>query len=160
MADWFVVNVTEAPALRHEIARLTVVFEPREDRFSEFGINLRVLEPGQPSGVYHAESAQEGFLVLSGEATLIIEGEERTLHAWDYVHCPAGTEHIIVGAGDGPSAILMIGARGPDKTIHYPVSDLAARHGASVTEATDSAAEAYAEWGANFTPTKLDWPPS
>jgi uncharacterized cupin superfamily protein len=160
MTDWFVVNIVDAPALRHEVGGLAVTFEPRDERFAEFGINVRVLEPDQPSSVYHAESTQEAFLVLSGECLAIIEGEERTLRAWDFVHCPAGTEHVFVGAGRGPCAILMVGARSPDQTIRYPANELAARHGASAARDTDSAAEAYAEWGANFTPAKLDWPPS
>jgi uncharacterized cupin superfamily protein len=159
MSDWFVVNVVDAPALRHEVGGLAVTFEPRGERFAEFGINVRVLEPGQPSSVYHAESTQEAFLVLSGACLAIIEGEERTLRAWDFVHCPAGTEHVFVGAGRGPCAILMVGARSPDQTIRYPANQLAARHGASAARDTASAAEAYAEWGANFTPAKLDWPP-
>ncbi len=160
MSDWFVVNIVDAPALRHEVGGLAVTFEPSSDRFPQFGINVRVLEPGQPSSVYHAESTQEAFLVLSDECVVIIEGEERTLRAWDFVHCPPGTPHVFVGAGDGPCAILMVGARSPEQTITYPANELAARHGASVAQDTDSAAEAYAEWGANFTPTKLDWPPS
>jgi len=160
MSDWFVVNVVDAPALRHEVGGVAVLFEPQDDRFAEFGINLRVLEPGQPSSVYHAETVQEDFLVLSGECLAIIDGEERLLGAWDFVHCPADTAHVFVGAGDGPCAILMIGARGPDKAIRYPANELAARHGASAAQDTDSAAEAYAEWGANFTPATVDWPPS
>ena len=160
MSDWFVVNVVDAPALRHEVGGVAVLFEPQDDRFAEFGINLRVLEPGQPSSVYHAETVQEDFLVLSGECLAIIEGEERLLRAWDFVHCPADTAHLFVGAGNGPCAILMIGARGPDKAIRYPANELAGRHGASAAQDTDSAAEAYAEWGANFTPATVDWPPS
>jgi len=160
MSDWFVVNVVDAPALRHEVGGVAVLFEPQDDRFAEFGINLRVLEPGQPSSVYHAETVQEDFLVLSGECLAIIDGEERLLGAWDFVHCPADTAHVFVGAGDGPCAILMIGARGPDKAIRYPANELAGRHGASAAQDTDSAAEAYAEWGANFTPATVDWPPS
>jgi uncharacterized cupin superfamily protein len=160
MSDWFVVNVVDAPALRHEVGGVAVLFEPQDDRFAEFGINLRVLEPGQPSSVYHAETVQEDFLVLSGECLAIIDGEERLLRAWDFVHCPADTAHVFVGAGDGPCAILMIGARGPDKAIRYPANELAGRHGASAAQDTDSAAEAYAEWGANFTPATVDWPPS
>ncbi len=159
MSDWFVVNIVDAPALRHEVGGLAVTFEPSDDRFPNFGINVRVLEPGQPSSVYHAESTQEAFLVLSGECVTVIEGAERTLRAWDFVHCPPGTPHVFVGAGDGPCAILMVGARSPEQKITYPANDLAARHGASVAQDTDSAAEAYAEWGANFTPAKLDWPP-
>ena len=160
MSDWFVVNVVDAPALRHEIGGLVVSFEPQGERFAQFGVNVRVLEPGQPSSVYHAESTQEGFLVLSGECLAIIEGEERPLRAWDFVHCPAGTPHVFVGAGDRSCAILMVGARDPEQNIHYPANELAGRHGASVARDTDSTAEAYAEWGANFTPAKLDWPPS
>ena len=159
MSDWFVVNIVDAPALRHEVGGLAVTFEPSGERFPNFGINVRVLEPGQPSSVYHAESTQEAFLVLSGECVVVLDGEERTLRAWDFVHCPPGTPHVFVGAGDGPCAILMVGARSPEQKITYPANDLAARHGASVAQDTDSAAEAYAEWGANFTPAKLDWPP-
>jgi uncharacterized cupin superfamily protein len=145
MSDWFVVNVVDAPALRHEVGGVAVLFEPQDDRFAEFGINLRVLEPGQPSSVYHAETVQEDFLVLSGECLAIIEGEERLLRAWDFVHCPADTAHVFVGAGDGPCAVLMVGSRRED-AAHYPVNAVAAKYGASVTETTDEPAEAYADW--------------
>jgi uncharacterized cupin superfamily protein len=74
--------------------------------FPQLGINLRVLEPGQPSNLYHSENQQEAFLVLSGECRLLVEGEERLLRPWDFFHSPAGTEHILVGAGDGPCVIL------------------------------------------------------
>src|SRR5215208_1129587 len=106
--------------------------------FSQTGFTLAVLEPGKPSGMYHAESVQEDFLVLSGECLLVIEEEERPLKAWDFVHCSPGTRHIFVGAGEGSCAILMVGACGEGKTLHYPPSEVAARHGASVLEETDS----------------------
>jgi uncharacterized cupin superfamily protein len=160
MADWFIVNVADAPALRHERAGSYVRFESPEARFPEIGINIHVLQPGEPNGKYHAEEAQEDFLVLSGECLVIIDGEERPLRAWDFVHCAAGTEHIFIGAGDRPCAILMIGARGGDRGIHYPVNETAARYGASVTSATSSPAEAYADWPGGFTPVHLDWPPT
>jgi mannose-6-phosphate isomerase-like protein (cupin superfamily) len=159
MSGWFIVNVADAPALRHERAGAYVRFEPPDDRFPDFGVNIHVLEPGEPSGRYHREEAQEDFLVLSGACLVIIDGEERPLRAWDFVHCPAGTDHIFVGAGDGPCAILMIGARGLDRGVHYPVSQLAAAYGASVATPTDVPAEAYADWPGEFTPTELDWPP-
>lgn len=159
MSGWFIVNVADAPALRHEHAGAYVRFESPDDRFVDFGVNIHVLEPGQPNGKYHREEAQEDFLVLSGECLALIDGEERRLRAWDFVHCPAGTDHIFVGAGDGPCAILMIGARGPDRGVHYPVSALAAPYGASVSTPTDVPAEAYADWPGGFTPTQLDWPP-
>jgi len=102
-----------------------------------------VLQPGEPASRYHGESAQEDFLVLQGTGTLVIEGEERLLKQWDFVHCPAGTEHVFVGAGDGPCVVLMVGARG-DLTFHYPVDEAAAKYGASVETETDTPAEAYA----------------
>jgi len=159
MSGWFIVNVADATALRHERAGAYVRFEPPDDRFVDFGVNIHVLAPGEPNGKYHREEAQEDFLVLSGQCIALVDGEERRLRAWDFVHCPAGTDHIFVGAGDGPCAILMIGARGPDRGVHYPVSELAAAYGASVSTPTDVPAEAYADWPGKFTPVELDWPP-
>jgi uncharacterized cupin superfamily protein len=115
--------------------------EPR--MFAEVGYTLAVLEPGKPSGLYHAESLQEDFLVLSGECVLLIEGEERKLRAWDFVHCPAGTSHIFIGAGDGPCLVFMTGARRAERTIVYPRSDVALAHGAGVETETSAPKEAY-----------------
>jgi uncharacterized cupin superfamily protein len=100
---------------------------------------------------------QEGFLVLSGECTLIVEEEERPLRQWDYFHCPADTRHVIVGAGDGPCAVLMVGAR-PDVGIRYPVSEVAAKYGASVAKETADPDEAYADWPGDYVPVRLPWP--
>ena len=158
MPEWFVVNVADAPALRHERAGAYVRFEPPEARFPQIGVNIHVLQPGEPSCKYHREDAQEDFLVLSGECLVIVDDEERPLRAWDFVHCPPGTDHVFVGAGDGPSAILMIGARREGDGVHYPVDERAAAYGASVTAPTDSPAEAYADWPNEFTPTRLEWP--
>ena len=160
MPKWFVVNVADAPAVRHEQAGTWTAFENPEAPFSDFGINIHVLQQGQPNSKYHAETAQEDFLVLLGECLAIIEGEERPLRAWDFVHCPAGTEHVFVGAGEGPCAILMVGVRGPDVTAHYHVNELAARYGASARASTSSGAEAYADWGGESTEGRLDWPPA
>jgi len=133
---WFVVNVVEAAWLRNEAFGGRCVFEssPRVlgDRpdlepqmFTQVGFTLAVLEPGKPSGLYHGESNQEDFLVLAGECLLLVEGEERQLRAWDFLHCPAGTEHIFVGAGEGPCVIFMTGSRSSEKTIMYPRSQVA-----------------------------------
>jgi len=160
MPEPFIVNVAAARALTHPVAGTYVPFEPEGERFPEFGFNIHVLEPGQPNGKYHSENAQEDFLVLAGECLLILEGEERHLRAWDFVHCPAGTEHIFVGAGDGPCAILMVGTRrGDDEVLDYPPNEIAARFGASVAVRTSSAQEAYADWDSELTETRLDWPP-
>ena len=124
--------------------------------FPQFGIRLHVLEPGEPNGLYHAESQQEAFLVLSGECRLLVEGEERLLRPWDFFHSPAGTEHIFVGAGDEPCVILMVGARSDDWRVLYPVSELAARYGASAEEETSDLKQAYAR----FQPLQRGGPPT
>src|SRR5438105_11401930 len=132
---WFVVNVADTAWWRSDVFGAGCTFEPaeapREQRFPELGINIHVVWPGQPNCMYHGESTQEDFLVLSGECLLLVEGEERPLKAWDFVHCPAWTEHVFVGAGSGPCAILMVGARagGEDGRVRYPVSDVAEKHG-------------------------------
>ena len=115
--------------------------------FFRLGVNVQVLQPGQPNCKYHSEPVQEDFLVLHGECLVILDGEEHPLRQWDLVHCPAGVEHVFVGAGDGPSAVLMIGSRRLDEA-HYPVNAVAAKYDASVEVATDESAEAYAVWRA------------
>ena len=75
---------------------------------------------------------------------MLVEGEERRLRAWDFFHCPNGTEHILVGAGNGPCVVLMTGNREPGRPIHYPVSKLALDNRAGVEVATSSPPEAYA----------------
>jgi uncharacterized cupin superfamily protein len=140
---WFVLNAREARWLGGDYGAYTR-FESRDFRFPQLGFNIGVLQPGQPACMYHREDTQEDFLVLSGECLLLIEGEERRLRAWDFVHCPPWTEHVFVGAGDGPCAILAVGSR-PDDAVVYPVSELALRHGAGVRTETTKPAEAYAD---------------
>ncbi|HET7855438.1 MAG TPA: cupin domain-containing protein [Gaiellaceae bacterium] len=141
---WFVVNVRDAEWWTSKPFGSGTVFESEEFAFPQLGINISVLEPSQPNCLYHSESQQEAFLVLSGECKLLVEGEERLLRPWDFVHCPAGTEHVFVGAGEGPSVVLMVGARTPDEQLFYPVSELAARYGASADEETPDPRQAYA----------------
>ena len=148
---WFVVNVRDAQWLTSEGGEKRpsgseCSFESGAAEFTQLGVRIHVLPPGEPNGLYHVESAQEDFLVLSGECTLLVDGEERRLGQWDFFHSPAGTEHIFVGAGDEPCAILMVGSRTGDWTVNYPVSELAARYGASVERETSDPDEAYAEW--------------
>jgi uncharacterized cupin superfamily protein len=143
---WFVVNVRDAPWVTSEDFGDACVFEGDEAPFPQVGFTLGVLEPGKPSGLYHREANQENFLVLCGECLLLVEGEERRLKAWDFVHCPPGTDHILVGAGDGPCLVFMTGSREtwPEKGIVYPRSEVALRHGAGAEEETTVPAEAYA----------------
>jgi uncharacterized cupin superfamily protein len=141
---WFVVNIRDAAWVRSDTFGADCIFESDDAPFAELGLTLCVLQPGQPNGLYHAETGQEDFLVLAGECLLLVEGKERPLRGWDFVHCPPGTEHIFVGAGEGPCVIFMAGARTKGKAIVYPRSELALSHGAGVETETGSAAEAYA----------------
>lgn len=143
-AGWFVLNAKDAVWSENaENGRFTRWEGEGEAAFGGLGINVAVLEPGQPACMYHAEDAQEDFLVLAGEALLVVEGEERPLRAWDLVHCPPWTRHVIVGAGSGPSVVLAVGAR-PTSEVLYPVNETARKHGASVESDTGEPAEAYA----------------
>lgn len=145
-AGWYVVNVADAAGWHNASFGSGVSFEARPNRFEQFGVNVHVLEPGQPNCRYHNESDQEAFLVLAGECVLIIEEQERHLRAGDFVHCPPMTRHVFVGAGSSPCAILMMGGRTADTDDGcYPVSELAARHGAGVAEATSDPKVAYAD---------------
>lgn len=140
---WFVVNAREARWWENDAFGRYCSFQG-DVRFPEIGVNIGVAMPGQPGCMYHQESNQEDFLVLYGECLLLVAGEERRLRAWDFFHCPAGTEHVLVGAGDGPSAVLAIGGRSPGSSVLYPVAEVAQRHGASVTAETSAGREAYA----------------
>jgi len=154
---WFVVNIADARWRRGENVGQWTDFEP-EGGFEEYGIGVHVLEPGQPNGKYHAESVQEDFLVLTGECILLVEDEERRLKAWDFFHCAPGTRHIIVGAGEGPCAILMVGSRAEGKRLLYPVSEAASRYGASTPEETDTPSVAYSDMNRDYQPVRGTWP--
>ena len=114
--------------------------------FERLGININVLDPGEPLSMYHRENHQEGFLVLAGECLLIVEEQERALTAWDLFHCPGGTAHAIVGAGDGPAVVLAVGARGGRKGVVYLAASVALSRGAGVHRQTTKSAEAYAQF--------------
>ena len=155
---WFVVNVGEAAWLRHDAFGGRCNFESTERvlqerpdleprQFDQVGYTLAVLEPGKPTGMYHAESGQEDFLVLAGECLLLIEEQERPLRAWDFVHCAPGTRHTFVGTGESPCVIFMTGARREEDTIVYPESATAQARGAGVETETDSPRQAYAPFG-------------
>ena len=143
---WFVVNARDSRWVHHDELGSAVVFESHDHRFPHYGVNIQVLQPGQPNCMYHGEEAQEDFLVLWGECLVLIEDEERRLRQWDFVHCPSGTEHVFVGAGDGPCGILMIGARNTGDGLIYPVNELARSHDAGVEVETPDGDVAYARF--------------
>jgi uncharacterized cupin superfamily protein len=154
-----ILNLSDAPALAHSRRATLIDPEPDDASWPDLGVNVQIMQPGQPNCRYHHEPVQEDFLVLHGECIVILDGEERRLRRWDFVHCPAGTPHVFVGAGDGPSAVLMIGSRRED-AAHYPVEPVAARYDASVTEPTDDPAVAYADWRQEPRhPVPTPWPP-
>jgi uncharacterized cupin superfamily protein len=146
---WFVLNARDAQWFDRGPRGFVASFDTDEDEFPQYGVNLFVLGPGQPMSMYHWEADQEDFLVLSGEALLIVEGEERPLRQWDLAHTPAGVPHTIVGAGSGPCVVLAIGARehqGGEGWGGYPLDETAARHDAAAEEETTSAKVAYARF--------------
>jgi uncharacterized cupin superfamily protein len=143
---WFVLNARDARWLHAEGRSAWCDFEGGQD-FPQLGINVQVLHPGEPMSMYHWEADQEGFLVVSGEALLIVEGEERHLRQWDFFHCPSRTRHTIVGAGAGKCVVIAVGAREHDGTPGwggYTVDEVALRHRAGAARETSDPAEAYA----------------
>jgi len=154
---WFVVNARDAPWIAHESFGYRCRFETdgriasaREDveplMFDEIGYTLAVLEPGKPTGMYHAEQSQEDFFVVSGECLAIVEEQELQLRQFDFLHCPAGTRHIFVGVAE-PCVLLMIGNRVGHGGIVYPRSDIALARGAGAEDETTKPSEAYAPFG-------------
>ena len=155
---WFVVNVADVTWMTHDKFGARCNFEAdgrlanerpelHVQQHPQLGFRLHVLEPGEPSTMYHRESAQEDFLVLRGECLLIVDGQERRLRAWDLFHAAPNTAHAFVGAGDGPCVMLMVGARSEEGTIVYPRDETALRHGAGVETDTEHPSVAYSPFG-------------
>jgi uncharacterized cupin superfamily protein len=144
---WFVLNARDSRWYHVEGRGAHCDFEG-DAEFAQLGINIMVLRPGEAMAMYHWEADQEDFLVVSGEALLIVESQERPLQAWDFVHCPRGTKHTILGAGDGPCVVVAVGARvdsvdNPDWG-GYTVDSVALRHEAGVEVETSEPEAAYA----------------
>jgi uncharacterized cupin superfamily protein len=156
---WFVLNLRDASwATMPSVNGGTWVGFGAEGVPQQIGVGVHVLMPGEAPGRYHAESDQEGFFVLAGECVLVVEGEERRMKQWDYFHCPPGTAHITVGAGDEPCALFMLGARTPGGLTDYIPDPVAAKHGAAVKERVDNSRDAYADLDRTYTPVKAPWP--
>jgi uncharacterized cupin superfamily protein len=144
---WFVMNAQDArwiekPGQGHSLPLTGRDEYEAETFFPMLGMSIRVMGPGEPSTTYHWETEQEDFLVLSGEAILIVEGEERRLRQWDFVHCPPGTRHAFVGSGEGPCVLLCASSRQFQKDGpwgFYCADEVAARHNASSPENTQDA---------------------
>jgi quercetin dioxygenase-like cupin family protein len=141
---WFVLNLGEMAWRAVGFGTSCSFNAPTKDPNEPgIGVHVHVLMPGEANGYYHAEDAQEGFLVLSGECIAVVEGKERLMRQWDYLHSPPGTAHITVGAGTAPCAILMFGSPDSSRKVEWIANDVAAKHGASVARTTSDAREAY-----------------
>ena len=148
---WFVMNVRDArwfhkPGQGDSVPLTGYAEFEAETYFPMLGMAIRVVGPGEPTGTYHWETEQEDFLVLAGEGLLIVEGQERKLRQWDFVHCPPETKHVFVGAGEEPCVILAASSRqfqkdGPGG--YYCVDETAAKYNASSPEETQDGSIAY-----------------
>jgi quercetin dioxygenase-like cupin family protein len=114
MTDWLVRNARD---LRWTENAMGAYCELMAD---EFAINLNVLPKGAPMALYHHEPHQEGFLVLRGECVATLDGEEQRLRTWDYLHCPPGVAHVVVGASEEPALVLAVGSRIGGGRATYP----------------------------------------
>jgi mannose-6-phosphate isomerase-like protein (cupin superfamily) len=152
---WFVVNSRDV-RWRESQGRGRFTNFGGDTLFDQLGLGIAVLGPGEPMAMYHWETDQEDFLVLRGSGTLVLDGEEHPLRQWDFIHCPPGTPHVIVG---GPIVVFGVGARerhtmldaegrrvGRPDWGEYVADPVAARLGAAPERTTASAEEAYAKW--------------
>ena len=144
---WYVVNARRVRWVGQEGMWRGPWLEAEDAPWPALGFNVTVLDPGEPSGRYHGESNQEGFLVVAGECLLVVEGQERRLGQWDFFHCPPWTEHVLVGAGEGPAVVIAVSTRAPDQAVRYVANDAARRHRASPRDDTSDPSEAYADVG-------------
>jgi uncharacterized cupin superfamily protein len=145
-AGWFVVNAGDARWMHNEMRVVCTFGGEGAAHFDDLGFGLYWLQPGRPMTMYHHEAGQEDFLVLRGSCILIVEGEERMLEPWDFIHCPPRTAHSIVATGSEPALVVAVGARTERGSTRYPAEPAAIRHGAGVRTAASSPAEAYAGW--------------
>ena len=155
---WFVVNVKDARWARNDAFGWICRLEKADEPFPQIGVNIFVLTPGKPNCRYHREAAQEDLLVLTGRCRLLVNGEERTLAPWDFVHFPAGTSHVVVGI-DEPCAVLIVGHRDNPETLFYPASELARRYNAESPEPTADPEVAYADVLRRQPGEGPEWPP-
>jgi hypothetical protein len=156
---WFVLNIADALAVRNdEKGGATYPLEPRESPFRDVGIRVPSSRRANRTRSTTPKACRKGFSCSRASAR----------SSWRRTNgrCGSGTTStvqpvrasVIVGAGDGPCSILMLGAR-PDVEVRYPVSEVAAKYDASAVKDTDDADEAYADWPGEYVPVRLSWPP-
>lgn len=144
---WFLLNLGEMPWETVPGFGVWRDFDwgRKSDAEPGIGVHIHVLQPGESFGYYHAEEAQEGFIVLSGECLAVVEGQERPMGQWDYLHSPPNTAHVLIGDGDGPCVLVMFGSADPRRRVEWIAEETAAKHGASVKRTTGRDTEAYGD---------------
>jgi mannose-6-phosphate isomerase-like protein (cupin superfamily) len=150
---WFIMSALETrwfdkPGQGHSVSLTGYNEYEAETFFPMLGMSIRVAGPGDATTTYHWETEQEGFLVLSGEGIAIIEGEERPLKQWDFVHCPPGTRHAFAG-GEPPLVLLCASSRQFQKDGpwgYYCFDETAAKYNAASPEDTQDGEIAYARF--------------
>src|SRR4051794_3240976 len=155
---WFVMNARdgrwfEKPGQGFSVPLTGCDEYEAETFFPMLGMSIRVMRPGEPAGTYHWETEAEDFLVLHGEGLLIVEGQERQLKQWDFVHCPPETKHAFVGSGDRPFVLLCASSRQFQKDGpwgFYCADETAAKHNAAAPEDTQDSELADARFPPSF----------
>jgi mannose-6-phosphate isomerase-like protein (cupin superfamily) len=84
----------------------------RELGVNSFGINLIMLEPRQRGRIHAHREQEEVYLVLEGELTLGIEGEERVLGKNELVRVGPAVRRQLVNRGPGRLVLLALGGAG------------------------------------------------
>jgi mannose-6-phosphate isomerase-like protein (cupin superfamily) len=89
-------------------------FEPLRRRLdvSAFGINQLVLQPRQRGRIHRHRRQEEVYLVLEGELTLLIEGEETTLGPDELIRVAPAARRQLVNRGPGRLVLLALGGDG------------------------------------------------
>lgn len=96
---------------------------------TQFGAAVETLLPGKQSSQMHWEEHEDEFLyLLSGELTVVENGEETVIGPGDACCWKAGVPvaHCLRNHGDRPATYLIVGSRVPHNICHYPGLDLLA----------------------------------
>ena len=91
----------------------------------QLGCSVDIVPPGQRSCPYHLHHAQEEmFVILDGQGTLRVAGEQLPVKAGDVIFIPAGPEypHHLLNTSDAPLKYLSISTRQRPELCEYPDS--------------------------------------
>ena len=90
-------------------------FQPlrRELGVSTFGLNLIMLQPGQVGRIHHHKHQEEVYLVLDGELSLYVEGEEHRVPTGGIVRLAPDVRRQLVNRRPQKLALLALGGATP-----------------------------------------------